>query len=226
MMSEMTFLEKLRWYLIGIAGKFILWVWFSCSHLVVLGEEKYSQIRAEGKPVVFALWHQRLLIVPYFFRKRNVIGFVSPSRDGEIIVQIGLRWGFKVLRGSSSHSVAKSWVKMIRELKQGGEVIMIPDGPKGPAHSFKPGSIKLAQKTGASIVPFSYSCIRRKHINSWDRMLWFFPFQKVVAIYGEPIEIPAQLTEEEFEAARRHLEQVLIALDEYSDSYFKKTAKS
>lgn len=223
MMSEMSFFEKLRWYLIGITGKFLLWLWFTCSRLIVLGGEKYNQIRAEGKPVIFALWHERLLIVPYFFRRRNVVGFVSPSRDGEILVQIGLRWGFKVLRGSSSHSVAKSWVKMIRELKEGGEVIMIPDGPRGPVHVFKPGSIKLAQESGASIVPFTYSCARRKHVRSWDRFMWFYPFQKVVVVYGEPIDIPAQLSEDEFEAARRHLEQVLIALDERADSYFERT---
>lgn len=99
---------------------------------------------------------------------------------------------------------------------------MVPDGPKGPNRKFKPGAIKQAQETGASIVPFSFSSSRKKHARSWDRFLWFRPFSKVVAIYGEPINIPADLSDEEFEETRKRLEQILIALDDKADAYFER----
>ncbi len=222
MMDEMSKSKDLQVKILGARGRNLLPLWVkTCPH-TVLGEEKYSQLRAQGKPVVIIVWHGRLFLIPYFFRNRGTVAFISPSQDGDILVSIGKRWGYKILRGSSSHSVAKSWVKMLRELKQGGEVIMVPDGPKGPDRKFKPGAIKLAQSSGASIVPFSYSCSRKKYAKSWDRFLWFVPFSKVVAVYGEPIDVPPDLSDEQFEDMRKHLEKVLTALDENADSYFDK----
>jgi lysophospholipid acyltransferase (LPLAT)-like uncharacterized protein len=223
MMGEMSRSKALQVKIIGAIGRNILPLWFkSCPH-TILGEEKYSQLRKQGKPVVIAVWHGRLFLVPYFFRHRNTMAFISPSQDGDIVVSVGRDWGYKILRGSSSHSIAKAWLIMLRELRQGGEVIMVPDGPKGPNRKFKSGAIKQSQETGASIVPFSFSCSRKRYAKSWDRFLWFFPFNKVVAIYGEPIVIPPELSEAEFEEKRMYLEKVLIALDEKADAYFEQT---
>jgi len=225
MMGGMSFFAKLRVNFFGALGRNLLPLWFKTSPLTVLGEVSYSQLRAQGKPVVFAVWHGRLFIVPTFFKRRNVVAFISPSRDGDILVSIGKRWGYKILRGSSSHAVAKSWVKMIQELRQGGEVIMVPDGPKGPNRTFKPGAIKLAQESGASIVPFSYSSSRKKYANSWDHFLWFTPFSKVVAIYGEPIEVPPNLPKDQFEEMRKRIEETMLALDDKADRYFDESGK-
>ncbi len=221
-MIAMSLSKEKQVKIIGFIGRHLIPIWFrSCPHTIV-GEEKYSQLRAQGKPVVISVWHGRLFLVPYFFRHRGTVAFISPSQDGDIVVSIGKNWGYKILRGSGSHSVAKTWVKMLRELKQGGEVIMVPDGPKGPYRDFKPGAIKLAQSSGASIVPFSFSSSRKKFASSWDRFLWFPPFSKVVAIYGEPIDLPSELSDEQFEDTRKHLEKVLIALDDTADHYFDK----
>jgi lysophospholipid acyltransferase (LPLAT)-like uncharacterized protein len=89
---------------------------------------------------------------------------VSPSRDGEIVTQIVLRWGYRVSRGSSSHSIIRAWFEMKRELEAGGEVLIVPDGPRGPARA-RPKA-PLAQQTGAPLIPFTFSASKTKVLAS------------------------------------------------------------
>ena len=171
--------------------------------------------------MIFLVWHGRIFIVPYFFRKRNIMPLISPSEDGEIPAQIMARWGYKILRGSGSHSMVKAWNEMKKELLKGGEVIIVPDGPKGPNRVFKMGVIKLAHQTGAMLVPFSFSTSRKKILNSWDKFLFSKPLARVVAIYGDPIFISSHLSEEELDRERQRIEKILVDLDEEADRYFR-----
>ena len=56
--------------------------------MTIVGEEEYSEIRKRGKPVIFMVWHGRIFLVPYFFRRRKIMPLISPSGDGEIPAQI------------------------------------------------------------------------------------------------------------------------------------------
>jgi lysophospholipid acyltransferase (LPLAT)-like uncharacterized protein len=198
----------------------LLRVWAKTSRITVLGEEGYRKAKEEGRPIILIIWHNRLLLVPYFFRKRGITGLVSPSGDGEIIAQIGLRWGFRVVRGSGSHSMVRPWIEMKQDLKKGGELIIIPDGPRGPDRRLKPGALKLAQDTGALLIPWSYSASWKKRLKSWDRFLFFYPFSRIVAVYGKPLTVRAELDEEEFERERQRVEAKLNTLDAEADAHF------
>jgi lysophospholipid acyltransferase (LPLAT)-like uncharacterized protein len=220
MMVTMSFWNSIRWLLVGYLGKFAFWLWSKSVRLTVLGEGKYNALRDEGKAVVFLVWHGRIFIVPYFFRKRNIMPLISPSEDGEIPAQIMARWGYKIVRGSGSHAVIRAWNVMKRELKEGGEVIIVPDGPRGPARILKMGGIKLAHETGAFLVPFSFSSSRKKVISSWDSFLIARPFSRVVAIYGDPIAVDFSLDEEGLERERARIEKILCDLDVQADRHF------
>lgn len=209
----MALSERLRRALIDVLGKPLFWTWFKLCRWAVSGEEPYRALRRAGKPVVLIMWHSRIFIVPYFFRKRGIMPLVSPSRDGEIPARIMSRWGYKVLRGSGSHAVAKAWAAMVRELRAGGEVIIVPDGPRGPSRALKEGCLKLAQQTGALIVPFSFSASRGRCLRSWDRFLVFPPFSRVAAVFGRPIAVEAGLAGEKLEKARQGVEKALNDLD-------------
>jgi hypothetical protein len=111
---------------------------------------------------------------------------------------------------------------MKRELQHGGELIIIPDGPKGPDRVLKPGCLRLAQETGAFLVPFSFSASRKKFLGSWDHFLLLYPFSRIVAVFGQPIAVAASLDEEGFEKERRKLENLLSDLDAAADRYFEK----
>jgi lysophospholipid acyltransferase (LPLAT)-like uncharacterized protein len=131
-------------------------------------------------------------------------------------------WGYKILRGSGSHVVKEAWLEMKKELQAGGEVIIIPDGPRGPDRKLKLGCIKLAAETGAALVPFSFSTSRKKVLKSWDRFLMFYPFSKVVAVYGKPQEIRPGLTDEVMEAERQRIETLMVEFDRNVDDFYAK----
>lgn len=217
----MSLRKNFRWWLVGHVGKFVFWLWSKTVHLTILGEESYRALRSEGRPVVFLVWHGRIFIVPFFFRKRGVMPLVSPSEDGEIPAQIMARWGYKILRGSGSHSIVRAWNVMKQELKNGGEVIIVPDGPKGPGRVMKMGGVKLAHETGAYLVPFSFSASRKKVLSSWDRFVIARPFSRVVALYGHPIAVDSALDERELEKERVRLEKLLCDMDAQADGYFQ-----
>ena len=217
----MSFLKNVRWWFVGLVGRAGFWLWAKSCRWTIYGEEKYKKLRTEGKAVILVIWHGKIFIVPYYFRKRNIMPLISPSEDGEIPARIMSGWGYKILRGSGSHAVIKVWNEMKQELDNGGEVIIIPDGPKGPNRSFKMGGIKLAHQTGAYLVPFSFSTSKKKNLKSWDNFLLSKPFSKVVAIYGDPIALDAHLEEEALEEKRQRLERVLLDLDEKADRYFE-----
>ena len=219
-MKPMSLRKNIHWWLVGHVGKFVFWLWSKSVRLTILGEDKYKALRDKGKAVVFLAWHGRIFIVPYFFRKRNIMPLVSPSGDGEIPAQIMARWGYKILRGSGSHAIIRAWNVMKQELKDGGEVIIIPDGPKGPGRVMKMGGIKLAHETGAYLVPFSFSASRKKVLSSWDLFVIGKPFSRVVAIYGDPITIDPSLDADGLEKERARIEKVLCDLDAQADQYF------
>jgi lysophospholipid acyltransferase (LPLAT)-like uncharacterized protein len=216
----MSFLRNLRWSLIGILGKFVLWLWAKSTRMKIIGEENYKELRKQGKAVIFLVWHGRIFIVPYFFRKRGIMPLISPSEDGEFPARIMSRWGYKNIRGSSSHAIIRVWNQMKSELNNGGEVIIVPDGPRGPNREMKLGGMKLARETGAFLVPFTFSSSRKKFLKSWDKFLFFYPFSRVVAVYGPPIEVDSALNDDGMEKERQRIERQLIELDEKADRFF------
>ncbi len=188
------------------------------------GDEAYRALRKAGRPVVLLIWHGKIFVVPYFFRKRRIMALVSPSKDGELVARLMDGWGYKLIRGSGSHPMKTAWIEMMNELKAGGEVMIIPDGPKGPDRKFKLGAIKLATETGAALVPFSFTAKRRKILHSWDRFEMFYPFTKIAAVYGEPIEVPRNLPPALMEDERLRAEKIMLDFEAGVETRFSRPA--
>lgn len=216
----MSVLRKIRHNLTGIFGKCILWLWAKSARTTVLGEKQYNDLRGRKVPVIILIWHGRIFFAPYFFRRRGIMPLVSPSEDGEIIAQIIARWGYKALRGSSSHSIIRAWNEMKKELEKGGELIIVPDGPRGPGRKMKPGALKLAKETGAYLVPFTFSSSKRKILKSWDSFLIPKPFTRFVAVYGKPISVDTSLNNEQLGKKLQEVEEYMNRLDQEADSFF------
>lgn len=212
--------KRLRLWLIKHPGKILIGLWMKLCLWKIEGDAPYRALRASGRPVVLLIWHGKIFVVPYFFRKRGILALVSPSKDGEFVAKLMDGWGYKLIRGSGSHPMKTAWIEMIKELNAGGEVMIIPDGPRGPDRKFKLGAIKLATETGAVLVPFSFSARRKKILHSWDRFEMFLPFTKIAAVYGEPIEIPRNLPPDRLEAERLRAEEIMLEFDARVDRRF------
>ena len=222
-MGPMRFKEKFRLWLIQKPGKGLIWLWMKANRWKIIGAGPYRALRDAGRPVVLLIWHGKIFVVPFFFRRRGIMPLVSPSRDGEFVARLMDGWGYKIIRGSGSHPMKSAWIEMIKELNEGGEVMIIPDGPKGPDRKFKLGAVKLATETGAVLVPFSFSARRQKILRSWDRFEMFYPFTKIAAVYGPPIEIPRGLPPDRQEEERLRMEKIMGDFDAEVDRYFLKS---
>jgi lysophospholipid acyltransferase (LPLAT)-like uncharacterized protein len=175
-----------------------------------------------GKPVtenyIGALWHNRLLIMPFvlqrFFANRRGAALISASRDGDLLTDAISRFGFDVVRGSSSRLGASALMQLVDVLASGRDVVITPDGPRGPAYEIGPGIIFLAQKSGVAVLPMNMeysSCWRAK---SWDRFILPRPFSKVRVMIGEPHRVRPTATDEQFEAERLRLQEAMLGLVE------------
>jgi lysophospholipid acyltransferase (LPLAT)-like uncharacterized protein len=209
-------MERLKLWIMAFFTRLVINILCRLVKIKVLGEEFYLNAKKNGEKIIYILWHGRLLIPIFFHRKRGIKPLVSLSKDGEFASMVLKGFGYEPIRGSSSKGGKEAFHKM-KEALDNSEVAIIPDGPKGPGRVLKPGCIYLAQQTGAVIIPISFSCKRRKFLKGWDKHLIFPPFNKCVMLYGEPIKIPKNLTQEEVENVRKDVESRLNELDEEAD---------
>ena len=105
---------------------------------------------------IMACWHGELLMIPYAYlrykKKPNVKLFISEHFDGELIAKTLSYFGFGTIRGSSTRGGAKALIKAIKDVRDGSDIGITPDGPKGPCHEVQDGIIAIAQKTKKKIV--------------------------------------------------------------------------
>ena len=175
-----------------------------------------------GGPVnenyIAALWHNRLLLISFalkrFLPQRPGAGLISASRDGDLIADLTKRFGFEVVRGSSSRLGASALRELENVLASGRDVLITPDGPRGPAYELGPGIVFLAQKTGAAVVPINMEFSGCWRVNSWDGFILPRPFSRVRVIFGPAHRVKATSTPEEFEAERLRLQKATMALVE------------
>jgi lysophospholipid acyltransferase (LPLAT)-like uncharacterized protein len=140
------------------------------------------------EPVLFAFWHNRILMMPYFFRKfcpdRTLTVMISRSRDGDLISDIAFRFGIRAARGSSSKFGSDALRALVETVREGNNGGITPDGPRGPRYQIQPGILALADKTGSPVVPVTAHYDRKWELRSWDRFQIPRPFSKCEVVIG------------------------------------------
>jgi hypothetical protein len=170
------------------------------------------------QPVIFAIWHNRLLMLPRVFDPsfptRQSYGLISASRDGNLIANFIERSGYGTIRGSSSRKGVIALRQLIDTLAGGDNVLFTPDGPRGPVYHVSQGIVFLAQKSGVPIVPIHMEYSHCWRLKSWDRFAVPWPFGKLRAIFGAPIQIAPLTAPDQFETERLRLQDKMMSLVE------------
>ena len=177
------------------------------------GFEHFDAIRAAGHQPIMAFWHGRILPATYYFRNRGIIVITSENFDGEWIARIIERFGFGTARGSTSRGGRRALLQLTRDVAAGKPAGFTVDGPRGPARIAQPGAVWLSKATGHPVLPFHLEASRHWTLNSWDRTQIPKPFATVSIVIGEPFYVPADADEQGLEAARRMLDERLLALE-------------
>jgi lysophospholipid acyltransferase (LPLAT)-like uncharacterized protein len=170
---------------------------------------------ATPEPTILSFWHNRILGITFAFsriypKKRNgVTVLTSPSKDGEILSQLVAAFGMGSVRGSSSRRGSRALLELVRIVRSGRDIAITPDGPRGPRYQLGPGIILLAQTTGARIIPLHAQFSRCIQMKTWDGFIIPLPFSKVTVTIDPALRIAENMTNADFEASRKKLEEIL-----------------
>jgi lysophospholipid acyltransferase (LPLAT)-like uncharacterized protein len=157
----------------------------------VVGGDSLTKLREEKVPVIFTLWHGEMLPLLWHHRNQGVAVLVSEHKDGEIIARV-LEWmGYALIRGSTSRGAGRALLGLVSALKNGNDVAITPDGPRGPRHKFAPGAAVAAHRADAPILPTVAHVDRFWQMSSWDGFIIPKPFARVTVAYGVPTRVKA-----------------------------------
>jgi lysophospholipid acyltransferase (LPLAT)-like uncharacterized protein len=164
--------------------------------MAVHGLEHVQPFWTSHRPVIYVVWHGRVLLMPWinaWLRRhhggRSATVLVSLSRDGEMAARYARRFGLVVARGSSSRGGVAAVRVLAQTLREGGDVALVPDGPRGPQRRLQPGAVVLAGLTRAPIVPLACGARPARRLGSWDEMLVPAPFARCAVVFGAPLPI-------------------------------------
>lgn len=157
----------------------------------VVGRDHPSRLRRRRQPFVFALWHGDLVPLMWFHRGDSTSLVVSTHVDGGYLVKAARAWGYGIIQGSSTRGGQAAFRQMLRVLRDGGEIAITPDGPRGPARVVKSGVVAAAQLAGVSIIPVAVTVSSGWRLRSWDQFLIPKPFARVHIVYDDPLTLPA-----------------------------------
>ena len=164
-----------------------------------------------AKPAIFAFWHERLPLMPALWtlaldirqRENTPRGrmhvLVSRHHDGRLIGDMMRGFGLDLVHGSTAKpgdkrpeqkGGAASLRTLLAVLAAGDQIVITPDGPRGPAREAAQGVAQLAALADIPIVPCAAQSTRRRILPTWDRMVLPLPFGRGVLVCGEPITVP------------------------------------
>ena len=186
-------LKKIKFLLLKKLAKAMIQAIVFSSRVRITGQETVAVLQKENLPLIYIFWHRHILYVIHQFKNSGARPLISLSSDGELVAAVAEEFGMKPIRGSSSKGGARAFLHMARCVqKEKAAVLITADGPKGPARKVKDGTVQLAVKTGAFIIPISWSGSRVKVLKkSWDRFMIPLPFGRIHFAFGQPLRLDA-----------------------------------
>lgn len=172
-------------------------------------------LQRSGAPWVVALWHGRMLAAMPLrgHRGRGITVLVSPSDDGGLADLALRRFDYRVLRGSAHRGGARALRAMDQALADGAQLVLTPDGPRGPRHAMNTGVAWLARARGAPILPVGIAVDRAWRLRSWDRFVIPKPFARLVVVYGEPTPVADDADDAAMEALGGRVRAAMLAAE-------------
>jgi len=186
--------------LVYVLMRIIWWTTSKKFHFITpIGEEQH----------ICVCWHGELFMSPqayrYIHKKHKASAIISKHFDGSLIAGTLNLLSIRPLRGSSKRGAKKVLLEAFRAVKNAEEVLVTPDGPRGPRHSMSDGAIGLAVKSKLPIFIMNFTAESFWQIKSWDKFVIPKPFTKV-DFYIQSISLEGM----ELEEAREYLSAKML----------------
>ena len=148
-----------------------------------MDSETRRQLAGVPGPVAVVLWHNRLFLTPEIFRRhrshRRIYGLVSASKDGAWLAAFYRLIGIQPVRGSSSNFGREAARQLIEVMREGHDVGITPDGPRGPIYTVEPGVVVVTRRNHVPMLLIGAEFTRAWRLKSWDRFYVPYPFSRV-----------------------------------------------
>jgi len=155
------------------------------------------RFRVEGfvpeRPCVVAFWHGEMLPVWKFFARRSDmarVALTSLSNDGAVLAGLLADWGYRLVRGSSSHGGKEALAALVQHAERGCLVFLTPDGPRGVRHQFKAGAVVVASRARVPLVLCRAEYDGWTFERSWDKFCLPFPFASITLRFMHVLAVP------------------------------------
>lgn len=194
---------------------------YATLRLEIRGRENLKPFWDEGRPVICAFWHGRLLLMPYAWWKvgrGEAYILMGRNRNGELITRIVSRFNMKAIRGGSSAGGEEARKEMLEVMARSPRTTLgiTPDGPRGPRYESKMGIAWASRTLDVPVIWIAASTRWGLRTTTWDRFLVPLPFSKAVIAFGPPTS-PADHADLDLDAWRRLLDAIgrrqTLALD-------------
>lgn len=199
-MKKGGLLERSMIAILPAVAAFLMRFIHKLSRCEILGEDAVHALRRDRGGVILGFWHEQLFLMILGYHGPGGRVLISGSRDGELIARTMTYFGMGSVRGSSRRGGRAAFRELVQLGKEPLDLIITPDGPKGPRREIKDGLVELARITNRPVVPMCFVGSRGHRFSSWDRFFLPYPFGRGVYAYGDAIHYLPGETSESFKA--------------------------
>ena len=193
--------------------------------LVMATSDIHKHINPQAAPYidgkkngVFLFWHGRMMLLPAFMPANHTMHvLISFHRDGQIIAEVMRRFNMAIVHGSSSRGGTTAVKSLIRHIRNGHNVAITPDGPRGPHEIVKKGALTTARHTDSPLIPVAISSNRHKRMKSWDRFMLAYPFSRIVFCVGAPIHVCKETAQNNQEQLLSRIQHTMDTITQHAD---------
>ena len=195
--------------------------WLAAAYIELIGRTLRWRIEnrapadkamAASEGLLALFWHGRItqaLAIRSLMDGKPRSAMISLSADGEFIAKAAELLRIPPVRGSSGgeqRKASKGGASAFREalnfIRQGGVMVLTPDGPRGPAEVLPAGAIRLARTANCPVFLMSLAATPVLTLGSWDRAQIPAPFGRGQVVLEGPLHPPSDGSAEALEATR------------------------
>lgn len=216
-MSLMKSLMKQNWFhgiLCWLIAKYLHFV-YATTKWDIRNFELLHEMQKQGA-VIPVTWHNRIAMTIFAWNLKTIplTVLASGHRDGLLVTRSLAHFGIRGVSIPPKSSGAGAVRQVVKLLKSGQSVVITPDGPRGPRQHMKDGVVAISRLSKAPIIMVTFSCKRRKIINSWDKFILPLPFGRGILAYGKAPQLTENADAKMMENYRALLE---AELSKFSD---------
>lgn len=167
---------------------------------------------------VYVFWHEYISFPIGLWGNYNVAILVSQHRDADWLTHAARYLKFDVVRGSTTRGGSAA-LRQLKRFSETHNIVITPDGPKGPRREMAMGPIFLASWLQVPLIPVGFGFDKPWRFSTWDKFAIPRPGTRARGILGPRIRVPEKLDRDGMERVRKSAQDILNVLTCEAESW-------